>query len=36
MDSITRIKEYIKKNFSNWVKVDYSEVADRLQLKKIL
>ena len=34
MDSITRIKEYIKKNFSNWVKVDYSEFNDQIDFKK--
>lgn len=34
MDSITRIKEYIKKNFSNWVKVDYSEFNDQIDFRK--
>lgn len=34
MDSITRIKEYIKKNFTNWVKVDYSEFNDQIDFRK--
>lgn len=34
MDSITRIKEYVKKNFSNWVKVDYSEFNDQIDFRK--
>lgn len=34
MDSITRIKEYIKKNFANWVKVDYSEFNDQIDFRK--
>lgn len=34
MDSITRIKEDIKKNFSNWVKVDYSEFNDQIDFRK--
>lgn len=34
MDSITRIKEYIKENFSNWVKVDYSEFNDKIDFRK--
>lgn len=34
MDSITRIKEYIKENFSNWEKVDYSEFKDNIDFRK--
>lgn len=34
MDSITRIKEYIKENFSNWEKVDYSEFKDKIDFRK--
>lgn len=34
MDSITRIKEYIKENFSNWEKVDYSEFNDKIDFRK--
>ena len=34
MDSITRIKEYIKKNFSSWIKVDYSEFDEKLDFRK--
>ena len=34
MDSITRIKEYIKKNFSSWIKVDYSEFDEKIDFRK--
>jgi len=34
MDSITRIKEYIKKNFSSWKKVDYSEFDEKIDFRK--
>lgn len=34
MDSITRIKEYIKENFSNWEKVEYSEFNDKIDFRK--
>lgn len=34
MDSITRIKEYIKKNFSSWKKVDYSELDEKIDFRK--
>lgn len=34
MDSISRIKEYIKKNFSNWVKIDYSEFDEKIDFRK--
>lgn len=35
MDSISRIKEYIKENFSNWVKIDYSEFDEKSISEKI-
>lgn len=34
MDSISRIKEYIKENFSNWVKIDYSEFDEKIDFRK--
>ena len=34
MDSITRIKEYLKKNFSSWIKVDYSEFDEKIDFRK--
>lgn len=34
MDSITCIKEYIKKNFSSWIKVDYSEFDEKIDFRK--
>ena len=34
MDSITRITEYIKKNFSSWIKVDYSEFDEKIDFRK--
>lgn len=34
MDSISRIKEYIKENFSNWVKIDYSEFDEKINFRK--
>ena len=34
MDSISRIKEYIKENFSSWVKIDYSEFDEKIDFRK--
>ena len=34
MDSISRIKEYIKENFSNWVKIDYPEFDEKIDFRK--
>lgn len=34
MDSISRIKEYIKENFSNWAKIDYSEFDEKIDFRK--
>lgn len=33
MDSITRIKEYIKQNFPNWKKIAYSEFNDKIDFR---
>ena len=33
MDSITRIKEFIRVNFPEWKKVDYSEFADDIDFR---
>lgn len=33
MDSITRIKEFIRTNFPEWEKVDYSEVDDNIDFR---
>ena len=34
MDSITRIKEYIGKNFPNWEKVDFSLFDENIDFRK--
>ena len=36
MDSITRIKDYIKTNFVDWVKVDFSTFGDNIDFRKDL
>ena len=36
MDSVTRIKEYIKNNFPEWVKVDFSSFEDTIDFRKDL
>lgn len=33
MDSITRIKEFIRVNFPEWKKVDYSEFDDDIDFR---
>lgn len=36
MDSVTRIKEYIKNNFPEWVKVDFTSFEDTIDFRKDL
>ena len=36
MDSVTRIKEYIKNNFPEWVKVEFSSFEDTIDFRKDL
>lgn len=36
MDSVTRIKEYIKNNFPEWAKVDFSSFEDTIDFRKDL
>ena len=36
MDSITRIKDYIKTNYVDWVKVDFSTFGDNIDFRKDL
>lgn len=33
MDSITRIKEFIKSNFPNWEKISFSEFQENIDFR---
>ena len=34
MDSITRIKDFIRNNFPEWEKVDYSQYEETIDFRK--
>lgn len=36
MDSITRIKEFIQKNFPNWIKIDFSNYEEIIDFRNDL